>query len=43
MAKMTRDERDADLEATADEDAPRIYRMAPEHWYTVDYGKDLGA
>jgi PPOX class probable F420-dependent enzyme len=34
---------DAYLEATADQDASRIYRMTPEHWYTVDYAKDLGA
>ena len=32
---------DAYLEATAGEDEGRIYRMTPEHWYTVDYAKDL--
>ena len=34
---------DAYLDATAGQGEIRIYRMTPEHWYTVDYAKDLGA
>ncbi len=27
---------------TGDGDDSRLYRLTPERWYTVDYGKDLG-
>jgi PPOX class probable F420-dependent enzyme len=34
---------DAYVEATAEENADgRVYRMAPERWFTVDYGKQFG-
>ncbi len=29
------------LESTADQAAGSVYNMTPEHWYTVDYAKDL--
>ncbi len=29
------------IESTAQEASGSLYKMTPEHWYTVDYGKDL--
>jgi len=31
---------DGYIESTADEAAGNVYKMTPERWYTVDYGKD---
>ena len=32
---------DAYVEATAEGDDSRLYRLTPERWYTVDYGKQF--